>query len=398
MATRSIIPVGRLQVATPYTMAASIRGNTEATDAVDERVQDVAADVIASDPTIIQAARDAAGQAVDEEIVESNLVQAYSDRAVTYTTLDAIPMTWTFNELDDPYPSNTYTSDVYPGFYKPLPRKGDMPVLDPQGKLTARTIPADFPTTDQVQAAIDAAVADAIASLPEPSATRVNAPTFRARLARARTLNLPLAVVFAGSSTTEAQPGYIGHLTEGLQSLYPVETPTAPQWSDTATFTEHTEPGLHEYSAGQGGARSNDYLTDAESGLIAALEPAFILHMVGANDYTTQVPPSTYAANLRARVQYLQGVLTEPCQHIFVHPYARLAYTPPTYQWDQYRDAMRGVADETAGGVFIDLSPSYVENGVPGADPLDLIGPDNVHQTAAGYRFMADLIALTLSL
>ncbi len=72
------IPVGRVQVATPATMAESIRNNTVATDAVDERIEDVAADIIASDPTI----KAGAAAALDAELAEKDVVQGGDPRLV----------------------------------------------------------------------------------------------------------------------------------------------------------------------------------------------------------------------------------------------------------------------------------------------------------------------------
>lgn len=63
---REIIPVGRVQVATPASMALAIRALTVATDAVDERIEVVAARIIANDPTITDAARAAAITALNE--------------------------------------------------------------------------------------------------------------------------------------------------------------------------------------------------------------------------------------------------------------------------------------------------------------------------------------------
>lgn len=50
------IPAGRLQVATPETMAESIRSNTVATQAVDERIEPMLATVIADHPEVIDEA------------------------------------------------------------------------------------------------------------------------------------------------------------------------------------------------------------------------------------------------------------------------------------------------------------------------------------------------------
>lgn len=69
-----VIPAGRLTVATPETMAVSVRGNTVATDAVDERVEAVAVDIISNDPTIKAAAQTAADSAVTAKVNGLDLV------------------------------------------------------------------------------------------------------------------------------------------------------------------------------------------------------------------------------------------------------------------------------------------------------------------------------------
>ncbi|PPG39476.1 hypothetical protein C5C17_11845 [Pseudoclavibacter sp. RFBA6] len=69
-----MIPVGRLQVATPATMAAAVRGNTEATAAVDERVIPAVGAALAADPATGPALAAAAGAAVSTEVAERDLI------------------------------------------------------------------------------------------------------------------------------------------------------------------------------------------------------------------------------------------------------------------------------------------------------------------------------------
>lgn len=67
-----LIPIGNLPAATDVTTAASIRkAGSQSQGAVDERIQDVAADIIASDPTII----DAAEAAVDTAVASLDVVE-----------------------------------------------------------------------------------------------------------------------------------------------------------------------------------------------------------------------------------------------------------------------------------------------------------------------------------
>lgn len=96
-----MIPVGRLTVATPETMALSIREGTVAATAVDERIAPVAAGIIASDPTVKAAAAGAvAGALTDADIamrsdagmpkrIVSPSIHAFNDAEGNKTFLDA---------------------------------------------------------------------------------------------------------------------------------------------------------------------------------------------------------------------------------------------------------------------------------------------------------------------
>lgn len=88
----ALIPVGRLTVATPETMAASIRGNTVATDAVDERIADVAADIIASDPLVAAAA----AVAVDDALTAEDIIVGSNERSMKYSE----PYAWGVEDND----------------------------------------------------------------------------------------------------------------------------------------------------------------------------------------------------------------------------------------------------------------------------------------------------------
>lgn len=224
-------------------------------------------------------------------------------------------------------------------------------------------------------------------------------PVLAARAADARANAQPCAVVYTGSSTTadngvsQAQ-GYVAQVHAALQNAWPsmLGTETTVQKSSSATFTPETARGMHGYNAGDGGTTSANYLTDEECDRIAALNPGAIIHMVGSNDYKSQMPIATYSTNVASRLAYFDSVLTEPCQHILVQAYQRMDISSPSTTWAQYGDALRQVADARADTKYIDISGAYAAVGVPGSDPLGILRGDLVHQYANGYRFMADLI------
>lgn len=376
-----LVPIGDFDGAADGTTGFLIRTNgTESQDAVIGLIGPVAAGIIANDETVLQAAIDA----MEDAVQELNAVQAYQGLSVPYTGLGSVPMQWVHKSLDAPV--GELVTETVEGTYEGASVfRGDFPTLTSTGQLRSAQMPDWVASKDDIPDVPD--VPDV-----QPRSVSIDLPIFGARVADARTKSAPVAVVFAGSSTLAASPGVVGRVTPLLQSCYPAGSQSAAQWSQSAEFTEITAAGLHVYSTGEGGTNSSDYLTDAECDRLAELDPGLIVHML-PNDYNHQVDPTVFAANVTARLAYFDSVLTRPAQHVLVHPYQRQNWTPPTYTWDEYEDALRGVAETRPDTVFFNLNPSYAANGVPGADPLGLISSDNLHQTAQGYLFMASLFA-----
>lgn len=130
-----LIPVGRLQVATPETMAASVRAATVARDAVDERVRDVTPAIIASDPTVAAAAATAVtGALVDASLVKSTAV---SERAVQYK----------WGVQADGFPSSFPANDQFPA-KTAFEVTRSLPTLNSNGKLDPSVLPPSEDGTD----------------------------------------------------------------------------------------------------------------------------------------------------------------------------------------------------------------------------------------------------------
>ena len=384
-----MISLGELDAAADLTTAALIDNpNTDAQKAVDRRIQGIAAGIIASDPTIKAGAAAAAEQAAND----LNSVRAYPETANTQATVSELPMQWVYRTLNDPY-GDLYT-DAYEGTWGGAsPRTGSLPVLGQDGKLSSEQVPELFASIEQVRRMITAAQPDPTVSSGARRVIRSEFPIFGARLAKARLLREPAAIVIVGSSTSAANPGYVGELASMMQDTYPVDTKSPTQWSPDANFTQRNQAGVHVYSAARSGARSGDYLPPSELARVAALKPALIHHMVGANDFRDQTPVATYKANVLAALDGLDGLTTTPCQHVLCHQYQSMDVASPSIPWADYAAALEEIANSREDTVFIDISSAYISNDVPGADPLSLISGDKIHQTGAGYAFMADLIA-----
>jgi hypothetical protein len=213
-------------------------------------------------------------------------------------------------------------------------------------------------------------------------------------------------IVFTGSSTTagtgasDEAHSFVNVLAGQIQVAYPSSSATeaAVVKSTTADFgTISTSPGVHAYNAGVGGTASDTYLPDTAAQKIAALSPAAVMHMVGSNDFSLNMPPATYKSNVVGRIALLKSLMTKPCVHILVQPYERYDSSTHTYPWSQYGDALRAIAAADPDNVvFLDISSAYYVSGIPGADPFGLMYTDKVHQIDTGHALMADLLGRAL--
>lgn len=122
------IPAGRVQVATPATMAASIRTGTEATKAVDERIESVAVDIITDSPELIAAAAE----------------RALSDQALIRgltTPTDQAHISWAVQTYGDAWDDSW--SDAWPlqATGVSVPAVANVPVLDGSGLIHRSQLP-----------------------------------------------------------------------------------------------------------------------------------------------------------------------------------------------------------------------------------------------------------------
>lgn len=214
----------------------------------------------------------------------------------------------------------------------------------------------------------------------------------------------PVVIATAGSSTTAGanatrrDRSYVHLLARRLQDVFPLSDGRRSPGTVKATEVRLPlgRPGIQIVNFGTGGTRSEDYLDRGDWQRIADMKTSMVLHMIGANDYSSGVTPATYRANLHVQLQGLRERATAPCVHVLVQSYrradrhARAGHVAPA---EAFREVLRSLAAESPQDtVFVDLSAAYEEVGVPGPDPLGLMHRDRIHQTDAGHAFMADLL------
>lgn len=242
------------------------------------------------------------------------------------------------------------------------------------------------------------ALKDEVASLVKVSGLGVA----RAMLALAP--SMPCAVVFLGSSTTESaysEPDnkYPNIVTAALQRAYPSDVPsfTVRMPSSTVSVVRNTAPGIHGYNGGRSGTRSDTYITASDLGNIDIIQPAIIVHAVGANDWHAGTAPATYKTQMLAALDSLDAIADGPLVHVLVHQHSRNV-TGSSYTWDQYGTILRQIATERPGScVFVDASETFYALGIPGPDPLGLGHSDKVHLVDGGNWVLAEQVTQAIA-
>jgi lysophospholipase L1-like esterase len=212
----------------------------------------------------------------------------------------------------------------------------------------------------------------------------------------------PIVVALAGSSTTQGQSAstvekrYANILAGYVQAAYPLTSGSAQPSTRTlaqAVATPPSSPGIQFVNAGVSGTIATNYLTDATSDQLAALNPRAIFHMVGSNDFAQNVSIADYKAAIQSRINYLNSKLTVTAVHILVHSYD----VTPAIQWSAYGKALQELAAANPFSIaYLDISSSYQAVGIPASDPLGFMTSDKVHQNDNGHAFMADTIRAAL--
>lgn len=211
--------------------------------------------------------------------------------------------------------------------------------------------------------------------------------------------------ILAGSETTATKVAYVGSSTTvGNNASTPgaryvnLLSAAFRTWAGAAGSTlaldgsaAPTTPGLHARNGGVSGATSATYVPAATHGFITTLQPQLVIHMIGSNDYGNSLDPATYKANVQTVIDAIDAEVTGPVLHILVNTYQRMDVTG-SYAYATYGAKLAELANTNDNAMYVDLNPAYIAVGIPGADPLNYIDVDNLHQNDAGHAFMASTL------
>ncbi|WP_345750123.1 SGNH/GDSL hydrolase family protein [Microbacterium rhizophilus] len=390
-----LIPFGELEAAADLTTAELVKQPSQTRAAVDGRIQGVAAGIIAGNPTVVAAAEAAADEAVTEAVASESILMAYPEVPISRSGLSKVPVRWRHKTMSDPY-GDSYVDEYVGSWVDGSAQMGDVALVGAGGTLSDKLIPSTAARVAYVNekvAALEDSIAEVVTS-PGAVGAQEKPYMFWGLVNKARRLDAPVPMVFLGSSTTAAETAYPKMLPPRLnEAMYPEGVSTF-QRASSADFVEHAEAGIHSYNAGIGGSKSSDYATSETMDKIVALDPAVIVHMIGANDYTSQVNPASYRANIEAKLNYFDARLPATCTHVLVQSYARLGYSPSTYEFTLYGAQQALIAQGRRNVLFVDLTMPFKEIGIAsdGDDPLQIMQEDLTHLIPEGQEILTDFL------
>ena len=169
-------------------------------------------------------------------------------------------------------------------------------------------------------------------------------------------------------------------------------------WNFARTAVVDYTPGLFFFNGGISGRNSSSYFQTNEARVACnTLQPDLIVHMIGSNDYSEQVPLANYYNNLQNVVNDIRTLTGGKTKHLFVHSYERLDVNPAgKIRWREYGDKLAEFCAANRDCVFVNTQPLWEAigmNGYPLAYPNTWILSDGVHCTSEGHSRMAEFVA-----
>ena len=201
-------------------------------------------------------------------------------------------------------------------------------------------------------------------------------------------------VVVVGDS--HAVGGYTTFIEQGMfqRLAFRMGAKTYQALSDVTT---PIPSGVQWYTAAVGGRVSANYVSSADVNRIAQVNPSYVMHMVGSNDYANNVGKSAYKTNVKNAIDAIDAVAPSTV-HVLILGQNRKDVTPAT-PWSQYGEALSELAAAAPTKRFyIDANKAFELFSLNGDNYDGILLPDNTHIGNVGHKFMADVLSQVMGL
>lgn len=188
-----------------------------------------------------------------------------------------------------------------------------------------------------------------------------------------------------------------GGLSRGSHTILVTAT-NAMVFSGVYVLDGDESTGVRVYNSGLNGADTSTFTASGASTLwdraASLTDVALVAIMLGSNDWSTNMNPATFKANLQSMIASARSKLTASNPDILlINSYKRFGVTP-TYQYELYGKQMSDLADADNGIYYVSLADLYPDANDATGDPEDLFHTDGIHQNDAGHALMGRALAM----
>lgn len=156
--------------------------------------------------------------------------------------------------------------------------------------------------------------------------------------------------------------------------------------------------GMHWLQGAVGGTGAHNYLPESRFVKIADMNPNYVLHGIGASDYSAQRPLSEHKTRMRSHCARIEAD-TPGVVNILVHQQQRADVPSAPIPWDEYGQVLAEVAAEKPNSrVFINLNELLTPYRF-GTNYADFgMVSDGTHPNDAGHKLIATMLGQKLGI
>lgn len=156
--------------------------------------------------------------------------------------------------------------------------------------------------------------------------------------------------------------------------------------------------GMQWFNASISGITSAGYFTGAMQNKLLLINPDYVIHEIGTNDYYNNIDPNQYKSNVKNAIQFVESNFPN-CINVLVNVEQRGDVTF-NYPYKAYGDKLREiVAENTAKRVLFDFTDAANAYGTQfSTDGFNLMQDDHVHPNIRGHKTLADFLCMNMGI
>jgi len=186
------------------------------------------------------------------------------------------------------------------------------------------------------------------------------------------------------------------------EQLWPARLAYRSGASDYRRLEDATNPipaGMKWWNGNIGGATSGNYYPSTLPAKMALLNPHYVLHFVGSNDWAGAFPVSGYKTNVQNVVSAIESANSNVVSVLIHGARRRDVSSSGKPAWADYGQALKEIVDANPSRrVYIDLDEWFGMFGFDTNNFAGLLDQDGIHFNIVSNKIVADIIGAIMGI